>query len=226
MKFLLWDIDGTLLSSGGAGTRAMDLAFEEIFSVKDAFKGIRMSGKTDPEIMKEALIRHSIAPDGKLPLLMDTYVKHLKLEISNPNKMLMPGIEEALKALLLTEGFRLGLLTGNIERGARIKLSAFALNGFFPVGAFGSDDEDRNKLLPIAVKRFNSLYGADLPFKDCVVIGDTPRDIACAKPYGAHAVCVATGKYSEDELRAAGADMAFGDLSDTKTFLRGLSLIA
>jgi phosphoglycolate phosphatase len=226
MKLLLWDIDGTLMSSGGAGTRAMDRAFHEVFSVRGAFRGIRMSGKTDPEIWREALEKHGFIPDGKLPLLMEIYVKHLKFEISNPNKMLMPGIREALQKLHLMEDFSLGLLTGNIERGARIKLEAFLINHYFPVGAFGSDDEDRNKLLPIAVQRFNAFYNANLAPKDCIVIGDTPRDIACARPYGAHAVCVATGRFGQEDLRAAGADIVFGDLSDTGAFLRGLNLIS
>jgi phosphoglycolate phosphatase-like HAD superfamily hydrolase len=226
-KLLLWDIDGTLLDTGGAGTRAMDLAFQEVFSIEGAFQGIRMSGKTDTEIMKEALRKHSIAVDGKIPVLIDAYIGHLKTEIERPTpqKGLKPGVIEALSALSRIDGVATGLLTGNLEEGARLKLAAFGLNRFFPAGAFGSDHEDRNRLLPVAAGRFALMHMRPVFFRDCVVIGDTPRDIACAKPYGAVAFSVATGRYSVSDLKDAGADAVMEDLSDTEEFMRRLNLL-
>ncbi len=113
----------------------------------------------------------------------------------------------------------MGLLTGNLEQGARIKLGVFGLNEYFPTGAFGSDHEDRNKLLPIAVERFNILSGSQFDYTDCVIIGDTPRDVACAKPYNAVCIAVATGPYGAGSLVDAGADVVVEDLSDTEHFL-------
>lgn len=226
MRLLLFDIDGTIMDSGRAGTRALNAAFLKYFSVENAFDGIRMSGKTDTEIMREALVKHRIATDGNIPLLMDIYVESLKKEISipNPARHLKPGVKEALQALSGRKNIALGLLTGNIEQGARLKLSAFGLNKYFPFGAFGSDSEDRNLLLPVAVRRFNALFNSSAEYADCVVIGDTPRDISCAKPYGAFAFCVATGSYTVQELKAAGADCVMPDLSDTEQFIKNLNL--
>ncbi|MDA8168066.1 MAG: HAD family hydrolase [Nitrospiraceae bacterium] len=223
-KLVLFDIDGTLLDSGRAGTRALDHAFAEVFSIEDAFEGIRMSGKTDIEIIKEAMRKHSLSVDGKIPVIMEAYIRHLRREIDNPEKHLKPGIREAVNILNIMSRVELGLLTGNIEEGARIKLGAFGLNEYFQIGAFGSDEEDRNRLLPIAAERFRSRYGEDISYKDVVVIGDTPRDVECAKPYGAFTMAVATGPYTAAQLLASGADSVLEDLSDTRFFIARLNL--
>lgn len=131
----------------------------------------------------------------------------------------MPGIREALGGLSAQKGFTLGLLTGNIEEGARIKLDFFGLNSFFETGAFGDDDEDRNRLLPIAVDKLYRHSSLKVDFRDCIVVGDTPRDVSCSKPYGAFSVAVATGPYSTGTLSDAGADVVFEDLSDTEAFM-------
>ncbi|HWR58816.1 MAG TPA: HAD hydrolase-like protein [Thermodesulfovibrionales bacterium] len=214
MKFVLFDIDGTLMDSGGAGTRSMDLAFEEVFSIERAFKGISMAGKTDIQIMKEGMIRHGLDSDnGNLGPLCDAYIRCLRTEIKNSKKHLKPGIQDSIRILSGMDDTYLGLLTGNVEAGARIKLGAFSLNDYFPLGAFGDDDEDRNRLLPFAVGRFSALYKKDIAYADCVVIGDTPRDVECAKIHGAYAVAVATGPYSYDSLLQSGADMVLRDIS-------------
>ena len=215
MKLVLFDIDGTLMDSGGAGTKSMDLAFEELFSVPNAFRGIPMAGKTDIQIMKEGLRKHGISSEnGNVGLFTARYVEHLRREIENPRKHLKPGIVKALESLGLMKDVSLGLLTGNIEKGARVKLASFNLNGYFPFGAFGDDDEDRNKLLPVAVERFRVLHKQDVEYRDCVVIGDTPRDVECAKIYGAYSVAVATGPYHYDSLLASGADMVLRNISE------------
>ncbi|GAB4390060.1 MAG: HAD family hydrolase [Thermodesulfovibrionales bacterium] len=235
MKLVLFDIDGTLLDSGGAGTRALDLAFSEVYSITEAFRGIRMAGKTDTEIIGEALLRHGIdRSDEASPALTRVYLKYLALEIKNDRKRLKPGVEETLERLGSQPGVRLGLLTGNIEGGAEIKIGAFGLERhFLPkngaggepgrlLGAFGSDNADRNLLLPIAVRKLAEDCGKTVSFADCVVVGDTPRDINCARPYGARAVGVATGPYSLEDLRAAGADLVISDLAQGSGHLDAL----
>ena len=134
-----------------------------------------------------------------------------------------PGIREALRELQTQKGYVLGLLTGNIEDGARIKLDCFGLNSYFNVGAFGNDDEDRDRLLPVAVDKLYKQNSMQVSFRDCVVIGDTPRDVSCSKPYGAFSVAVATGPYSAGALIEAGADVVFKDLSDTAAFMSVIS---
>jgi phosphoglycolate phosphatase-like HAD superfamily hydrolase len=215
MKLVLFDIDGTLIDSGGAGTRSLNYAFEEVFSIHDAFKGISMAGKTDIQILKEGLGTHGLdAENGNVSLLCERYITRLRTEIENPGKHLKPGITESLGLLEGREGIFLGLLTGNIEPGARIKLDPFRLNGYFPLGAFGNDHEDRNKLLPIAVERFSQLHQREIHYHDCIVIGDTPRDVECAKIYGAYSVAVATGPYSYASLLDSGANMVIRTMSE------------
>lgn len=219
-RLILFDIDGTLIGSGGAGTRTLTKAFYEIFSIPMAFEGIEMAGKTDKEIMREGMIRHNIDPEASLLRRMEEgYLYHLKREICHQGRHLKPGIREMLDCLKDLKGVYLGLLTGNLERGARIKLEPFGLNPYFPFGAFGSDDEDRNRLLHIALVKFRSFYGIDLSPKETIVIGDTPRDVECAKPYGAFSIAVATGPYSFEELRMSGADMVLSDLREKEALL-------
>jgi phosphoglycolate phosphatase-like HAD superfamily hydrolase len=215
MKLILFDIDGTLLDSGEAGTRSLNLAFEELFSIPDAFNGIHMAGKTDIQIIREGLIKHGLASeDGNVGLLCKKYLKHLLKEIENPRRHVKPGVKECLAMLGDTDDMHLGLLTGNIETGARIKLSPFGLNRYFPFGAFGNDNEDRNMLLPVAVDRFRSLYQKAIDYRDCFIIGDTPRDVECAKIHGARAIAVATGPYPYELLTQSGADLVLRDMTE------------
>lgn len=220
MRLILFDIDGTLIDSGGAGVRALDLALRELFSIENGFHGISMAGKTDPSIMREGLIKHGLSADGNLDLVTESYLRHLKSEIQNNRKTIKPGICETLEKLCTVHGIALGLLTGNIERGARIKLEPFGLNRYFPSGAFGSDDEDRNMLLPVAVSRYQALTSHTIQIEECLVVGDTPRDVECAKIHGAACFAVATGPYSAEALRDAGADYVVEDLSDQNSLLQ------
>jgi phosphoglycolate phosphatase-like HAD superfamily hydrolase len=174
------------------------------------------------QIIKEGLTRHGLSGDnGVVPRVVDSYLRNLDREIGRAaGKHLKPGVKEALEALLRDQGWAsLGLLTGNLEQGARIKLEAFGLNGYFPSGAFGSDDEDRNRLLPVAVRRYRELYGKSFSYRDCIIVGDTPRDVECAKRYDAFCIADATGPYDAGSLRDTGADVVMENLSDTAAFL-------
>ena len=227
MQLILFDIDGTLVDSGGAGVRSLNYAFKEVLSINNAFENISMAGKTDLQIIREGLSRSGLLSDnGLVPRITDAYIQHLSVEIESSDKHLKPGIVEALEAINSNnDRYQLGLLTGNLESGARIKLGAFGLNEYFPSGAFGSDHEDRNKLLPIALERFRIISGRHFEFTDCVIVGDTPRDVMCARPYNAVCIAVATGPYGAGSLVEAGADVVVEDLSDTEHLLNILHFL-
>jgi phosphoglycolate phosphatase len=222
---LLFDVDGTLLLSGGAGARALTCAFEEIFGVADAFRHARIAGRTDYWVLAEALATHNVDPlPQDLLRFSDVYVKHLRREIEKPGprKGLMPGVLQLLDALAERPNVRLSLLTGNFRQGARVKLEYFDLWRYFRGGAFGDDVADRNLLLPLAVQEAIENGARELEPADVVVIGDTPLDIACAASGQARSVAVATGDYDQAALRAAGADVVFDDLTDTAAVIGAL----
>ncbi|MEN2993814.1 MAG: HAD family hydrolase [Thermodesulfovibrio sp.] len=221
MKLILFDIDGTLISAGGAGKRSLNKAFEEILGIKEIFKNFEMAGKTDIQIIKEGLTLAGINPSMSLVNeIIERYIENLKVEINNNSKHLKPGVREFIEFLYYELKYPLGLLTGNIEKGAIIKLEPFGLNFFFSLGAFGSDHEDRNKLLPIAVEKFIKKFKSHIDFHQCIVIGDTPRDVACAKPYGAKVIAVATGPYTVEDLQKTDADVVVETLLEINKILK------
>lgn len=224
MKFLLFDIDGTLIDSGGAGVRSLNISFEEMFGKHNAFREISLAGKTDPQILREGMTLHEIPyTEDIASQFFETYLGHLRVQMPHTQGHIKKGVPEALEALRLEERHIIGLLTGNIEGGAGIKLRNFGLSSYFEVGAYGSDDEERNKLLPVAVDKLYQARSLMVDYRDCVVIGDTPRDIDCARAYGAFSIGVATGPYTVDALEKAGADMVFDNLGNTCAFLSVLN---
>ena len=217
-KLILFDIDETLIDSGKAGTRALNNTFAELFGIEDAFKNIKMAGWTDIQIMKEGLKLNGLSDgNGRVNDVINHYLSNLRKEIENPWKKVKPGVFEILDDLV-SESVPLGLLTGNLETGAKIKLTPFGLQKYFPAGAFGSDNEDRDKLLPIAVRKFSEL-GVNASPERCVVIGDTPRDVRCAKIHNALCIATATGPYSKEALADAGADIVVENLEEKEACL-------
>ena len=222
MRLILFDIDGTLIDSGGAGVRALDLAMKDLFSIENAFQGITMAGRTDTQIIRDGLRKHHLPEDNMIGAVIRAYLRFLSQEIQNDRKHVKPGIHEILAGLQAWGSVSTGLLTGNLEKGARIKLEPFGLNEYFASGAFGSDDEDRNNLLPIAVNRFEKLSLIQIDIRECIIVGDTPRDVECAHIHGAICIGVATGPYSYDALVDAGADHVVNDLTDQRSILQFL----
>jgi phosphoglycolate phosphatase len=224
VKLVLFDIDGTLLLSDGAGRRAIHRALTEVFGSTGP-EDYHFDGKTDPQIVRE-LMRlaghgdHHI--DAQMTRLLDLYLTYLREELARPDKRayVLPGVPELLDALDEEENVILGLLTGNVEPGARAKLGAVGLNfDRFRVGAFGSDHEHRPELPAIARARARGELGIEVSGSAIIVIGDTPADLTCGRALGASAIGVATGRYSVSQLADHDPRAVFADLSDTVAVL-------
>jgi phosphoglycolate phosphatase len=226
-RILLFDIDGTLVLTGGAGARAMSRAFEHVFGVPDAFRNIAMPGRTDTWILSGAAEAHGVANDTqRLTSFRAIYLSYLseELKVPGPRKGIMPGVVALLEALQGRQDSYLGLLTGNYEEAARAKLSYFDLWRYFRCGAFGDESPDRNSLVPRALAKVCEGGGPSVPPADVIVIGDTPHDIACAQASGARSVAVATGGFNVEMLRDAGADVVLQDFGETDEVLRALQM--
>jgi phosphoglycolate phosphatase-like HAD superfamily hydrolase len=223
-KLVLFDIDGTLVLTGRAGLRAMNRACEELLGNADALDGIPVAGRTDRVILADVAARFDRELDEHLfAALRDRYVALLAREIEHRGegvKDVLPGVRELLDALERRDDVFVGLLTGNFEAGARIKLEHFDLWRYFRCGAYADDAADRNVLVPFAVDRARQCGLPAVAADDVLVVGDTPHDVACAHAAGALPVGVATGGYSVEDLRKSGANVVFEDLRDTPAFLR------
>lgn len=223
MKILLFDIDGTLMLSGGAGRRAIDRAFFDLHGITGAFEGIVPDGNTDPKIFTEIVTNHRLAladEETAFAKLAARYAEHMVDEMRRSDGAhLMPGVMPLLDSLVQQTDLGLGLLTGNFEETARIKLDRFDLNPIFPFGAFSSDHAVREKLVPIAVERAEAHLGRAIGLgSHVIVIGDTPMDVACALAHGATAIGIAASRYSVPELEAAGAHLALPSLDHSREF--------
>jgi phosphoglycolate phosphatase-like HAD superfamily hydrolase len=218
-KLILFDIDGTLVLTGGAGMRALNRVFADNFGIEHALAGVALAGRTDRAIVEDVLHRHGrldILHDGAFPRFCDAYFERLavEMEVDAPGKHVLPGVKALLDRLVQFDDVELALLTGNLEQGARVKLEYFDLWRYFAWGAFGGHTTDRNTLLPVALEEARA-RGITPRVEHVFVIGDTPHDVACARSGGAVAVGVATGPFTVDALRESGADVVFPDLSDT-----------
>ncbi len=220
-RLVLFDIDGTILLTAGAGRRAILAALGEEVGSSAAFGQVRFDGKTDPQIVTELLESAGYqGPHGseRVSAICQRYVELLagELEQCTSRTAVMPGVHPLLDRLEAEEGVILGLLTGNVAQGATLKLRSAGLDpGRFRVGAYGSDSANRSELPPIAAHRAEPYFGRIPSGPEVIIIGDTPADIACGECIGARAIAVATGGYSVSDLASCGPHAVFEDLSDT-----------
>lgn len=216
-RLILFDIDGTLVS-GGPAKYAFERAMRETYGTIGDVAGVSFAGKTDPQIARELLsgagFDHA-SIDAGLPELWERYVVYLEERLVEKPMKVLPGVVELLDALAELDGVGLGLLTGNIVRGAELKLEATGLWERFPIGGFGSDHEERDELPAVALERARVHWKVTLEASDAVVVGDTPRDVGCGRAGGTRTLAVATGSYQTRDLVEAGADHVLEDLSST-----------
>jgi phosphoglycolate phosphatase len=213
---LLFDIDGTLVATGGAGKRAMVAAFAELHASPQVFEGFNFGGMTDRAIVRHGVVAARGACDeAEIDRALDAYLLHLERELAErKGYVVYPGVREVLAAVRDVAGVAVGLGTGNIKKGAYAKLAPGDLHGSFAFGGFGCDHEDRGELLRAGARRGAEALG--VPLDDCrvVVIGDTPRDVAAAQKIGAECIGVGTGGVATAKLVELGAKTAFATLED------------
>jgi phosphoglycolate phosphatase len=210
IRAVLFDIDGTLLVTGGAGAVAWQRAFHELYGVDANIEEHTHAGMTDPEIA-EIVFREVVGRDGSDPeraQAIGVYLSHLADAVNESRGYrVMPGIEELLPKLV-ERGLLLGIVTGNIEAAAQIKLARADLNRFFAFGGYGSDSRDRTELTREALERGGAVAGSPIDPATAIAVGDTPRDVEAGHGAGIRVVGVATGAYTVEELREAGANWA------------------
>ena len=227
MKLVLFDIDGTILWSDGAGRRAMQRALTEAFG-SSGNADYRYDGKTDMQIVRDLMRMEGHSDDiidTRMVALLDQYASALHEELASGATKVerFGGVLELMEALEARHDRRIGLLTGNIAIGAGAKLRAVGIDpARFTVCAFGSDHEVRGELPAIAQRRAREALGLHLEGDAIIIIGDTPADIECARPIGARAIAVATGRYTVDELAKHEPAAVFADLSDTAAVMRAI----
>jgi phosphoglycolate phosphatase-like HAD superfamily hydrolase len=220
-KLLLWDIDGTILHTGKAGETALGHAMEKLYGVSKGLQGLEIAGRTDKWIVEQLLAREGLAHgEREIARFLDVYVERLAEELPRRQGGLHPGVWGILEEAHRRPDLVQGLLTGNIEKGARLKLSRYGVNHFFEFGAFADDSPLRNELGPHAKRRARDRHGEEFPPERIYIIGDTPHDVACARAIGAKAIAVATGSFSVEQLRTCGADAVFSDLGHPENFFR------
>lgn len=222
-RLFLFDIDMTLLWSGGAGVRAMNLAFAQAFGISDAFAKVEFTGRSDTAIFRDGARRHGL--DGDFSRLLaryqDVYHSILPQTLREAEGRVMPGVPELLAGLRAAPNAHLGLATGNFRRAAWLKLEHYGLDDFFLAGGFGEDSEDRAEIVRLAIERLAEVAGEAGPH-EVDIIGDTPLDIAAGRANGARSVGVATGSFSVEALKRAGAQLAFPDFSRWQEVLAAL----
>ena len=224
-RLVLFDIDGTLLSDGGASRSAFAGALAVVYGYEGQLSRYDFSGRTDPQITHMVLRDFGLAAeeiDAELPRLWEAYLEGLSRNATPERVRVMPGIRELVVALEEHEEIALALLTGNIERGARLKLGGAGLNDYFPFGAFGSDSPDRTDLPPIAMRRASAHLGRDFRGRDVVIIGDSIYDVRCGVPYDATTIAVASGKTPAEMLRAENPRHFFESAEDLGAMMEAI----
>lgn len=221
MRLLLFDIDGTLLSADGQGRKAIERGMTDFLGFSAPVSGLKLAGRTDREIIRGLLAesgRTFADTEASISAALLEYERVALASLDKRSIQVLKGIPSLLERLRVRSDVQLGLVTGNIESVAWHKLAGAGIDGYFALGAFGSDHEDRSALVALAIERARVQWGRAFEGRSVVVIGDTVRDVAGARSNGAVAVAVATGPESEEELAASGPDMLFRDLSDLAAF--------
>jgi phosphoglycolate phosphatase-like HAD superfamily hydrolase len=216
-RLLLFDIDGTLIL-GGPAKGAFHTALLETFGTAGDIDTHDFSGKTDPQIARELLSGAGLTDaeiEAGFDALWERYLHHLGDRLPGHPMDVLPGVGRLMEALAGRTDAALGLLTGNIVRGAELKLRSAGLFGFFAMGSYGSDSEIRNDLAPIALRRAHDTWKTVFRPEEVWVVGDTPADVACGKAGGTRTLAVATGRYGVESLAATGADRVLADFRDT-----------
>ena len=213
-RVIFFDIDGTLLVSGGAGQLAMQGALVEEFRVQFPFEGVLTAGRTDFGIVTEIFDRYGIEhTETQRRRFRQAYLERLPGCLQSLSGLILPGVADLLARLSRQDDLVLALLTGNYSEGAWIKLQHFELDHYFEFGGFGDGHADRNRVADAARQAAESVLGGAIAGRQCCVVGDTPADIECARAIGASVVAVATGTYNIDELSAHNPDHLFADFS-------------
>ena len=226
MKLVLFDIDGTLITDGGAARAAYTDALREVYGYAGDLMRYDFSGRTDPQITSMVLTDAGLSHDDigeRLDDLWDRYLAGLRRNATSDRVRVLPGIAELLDMLEARTDVILGLLTGNIEPGARVKLGAAALNEYFPFGAFGSDSANREELPPIAVERASKLNGHRFMKRDVVIIGDSIYDVRCGVPHEATTIAIASGKTGAETLRAENPHHFFESARDLRAIIDAIT---
>src|SRR4029450_10922898 len=219
-SLLLFDIDGTLIHAGGAGIHALILALSERFGITDDLQDIEIAGMTDSGIVISILNKHQIPNTNEnVSAFLDSYVHFLSLELPRRKGKLLPGVLKLLERLKSRPHVVLALLTGNVSRGAQLKLEHYGVWHFFEFGAFADDHRDRNQLGRFARARAKEKHGREFVASEIEIIGDTPRDIALCKALGARTIAVATGRWSRGELAKHQPDVLIDDLADVESLI-------
>ncbi|MCA9916617.1 MAG: HAD hydrolase-like protein [Anaerolineales bacterium] len=225
-KLLLFDIDGTLIRSNGAGRLTLAYALERLYGSRGLLDSYNMSGKTDPRIITDLLTAMGVPPKEikkQLPAIYELMAEHGQEVFWEKEMTACPGVPELLAALIGREDVLIGLLTGNSQITAPLKLSAAGIDPLqFRVGAYGSDALDRNELPAIGMNRANQLTGGSFNGNNTVIIGDTPADILCARAGKATAVAVASGWHAVATLAEYHPDHLFENLADTEQVIQTL----
>jgi phosphoglycolate phosphatase-like HAD superfamily hydrolase len=222
-RLLLWDIDGTLISTGAAGHGAIGRATAERFGGDGSLEDVEIAGRTDLAIAHQILEKHGAPVTAEnAHSFLDIYLRWLAEELPRREGRVLPGVLELLERLAKQPNTTLGLLTGNLERGAQLKLEHYDLWRFFTFGAFADDHHDRNELGAFALSR--ALEGTGISFSGTQVdvIGDTGHDIACGQAFGARTIAVATGSWSREQLAEHRPDFLFDDLSNVDEVIKTL----
>jgi phosphoglycolate phosphatase-like HAD superfamily hydrolase len=225
-KLVLFDIDGTLITDGGAARQSYGLALHETYGFDGDLTRYDFSGRTDPQIT--SMVLHDAGFNdrqiaARVPQLWETYLRELAVHATAERVRALPGIPKLLDHLAAADHITLGLLTGNIERGARLKLAPAGLNAYFPFGAFGSDSAHREELPPIAVERASKVDGHRFRGREVVIIGDSIYDVRCGVPHGATTIAIASGKTPAERLRAENPHYFFHSAEEIGPLLNAIT---